>query len=336
MLKDPELKDTTVIALFDSMFTNRELSPEAKMRQDQLKREREARQSQFAQQLPDTLKFKNKPPRRSSLPEDSLKTLISKNQLELGNMFLTELNMPDSAYWYYNNILTVYPNTYYQATAMYSLGSYYLTVDEKNRADSLFNLIYENYKKESIVNAAADKLNKPFIDLKYDPAEDAYKVSETYMLNGNYTNALEGFYNIFETYPQSPFAPKALYTCGWIMENEIMELDSAAVFYDSLVVNYPASEYVRKIAPKLSFYKQEKRKIETAMQDSLLSHSHNGIDSLTQTTDLNGIDDSLSGKIDSVQVALDEKPVTQPKDNGVKKTEIQLLKEPVWNPRRRK
>ena len=337
-LRDPVMKDTVVIALFDSMFTNRLLDPAVKLHLEQRKREEQARQNQFVQQLPDTLKFKNNPPRRSKIPIDSLKTLISKNQLELGNLFLTELNLPDSAYWYYNSILTDYPNTIYQATALYSMGSYYLTINEKNRADSLFNIIYENYRNESIVNAAADKLNKPFIDLDYDPASDDFIEAESLLLEGNYSESVAGFYNIFLNYPESLVAPKAIYTCGWIMENELYELDSAAVYYDSLVVNYPSSEYVRKIAPKLSLYKQEKRKIETALEDSLLALQM----TLTDSTIYNSGEDSSKTGItevpgDSVQVVMsDEKPVTKPGETIVKKTELQSIKEPVWNPRKRK
>ncbi len=116
------------------------------------------------------------------------------------------------------------------------MGSYYLTVDNKKRADSLFNIIYDNYKNESVVNAAANKLNKPLIDLDYDPAEEKYLEAESMMLLENYPGAINGFYNVHLKYPGSPFAPKALYTCGWILENELFLLDSAATYYDSLVV----------------------------------------------------------------------------------------------------
>ena len=100
------------------------------------------------------------------------------------------------------------------------MGSYYLTVDDKRRADSLFNIIYENYRNESIVNAAADKLNKPFIDLNYNPALDKYSENESLMLAGAFIEAVDGFFSIYKNYPESDVAPKALYTSGWIYENE--------------------------------------------------------------------------------------------------------------------
>jgi len=69
--------------------------------------------NQLVASLPDTLKFKNNPPKRPKITEDSLKTLLSKNQLELGNLFLSEFNMPDSGYKYYYSNLTEYPNSMY-------------------------------------------------------------------------------------------------------------------------------------------------------------------------------------------------------------------------------
>jgi tetratricopeptide (TPR) repeat protein len=216
------------------------------------------------------------------------------------------------------------------------LGSYYLTVDNKERADSLFNIIYENYRTESIVNAAADKLNKPFIDLNYDPAKDDYEDAEYVMQNENYDDALELFYDVYNTYPSSPYAAKSLYTSGWILENKLSQPDSAAAVYDSLVVKYPASVYVRSVAGKLSFYKQEQRRLQLAALDSLNGSDISGIDSL-------GLD-SLNQNLaeyetvkDTTQVVRreeDERPVEKELDEEV--TTIPKIKEPLWNPRTRR
>lgn len=331
-LHDPQIADSSIIIRFDTLFANREMDPFRRKQLEEQKLEQEQRSKQLAAELPDTLKFKNNPPQRPKIPIDSLKSLIVKNQLELGNLFLAELEMPDSAYWYYNNIVENYPGTKYQATALYAMGSYYLTIENKNRADSLFNVIYDNYKNESIVNAAADKLNKPYIDLDYDPARDKYAEVEKQMLEGNYAGAINGFYNIFLTYPSSPLAAKSLYSCGWILENELYLLDSASVIYDTLIANYPTSEYVRMVAPKLSLYKQEKRKEQLALKDSLngelvLSDSL-GTDSLL-------IQKAFLPQEDSVEVAVTEQQQGTTEKTEEKK-EVHVTKEPVWNPRRRR
>jgi len=189
-LRNPLPGDSTFIAKFDSLYSPQEYL-KTKGDEQKRKKKQKSKQNQLANQVPDSLKFKNNPPRRPTISEDSLRTLLAKNELELGNLFLTELELPDSAKSYYNNILTKYPNTKYHANTIYALGSYYLTIDNKERADSLFNIIYENYRNESIVNAAADKLNKPFIDLNFDPAKDDYENAELVMQNENYRDALD-------------------------------------------------------------------------------------------------------------------------------------------------
>lgn len=210
-----------------------------------------------------------KKPLKSKLDADSLKSLLARNKLDLGNLFLTELNLPDSAYKNYINIINDYPNTPLYATVLYALGSYYLTVNQETTADSLFNIIYDNYKNESIVNAAANKLNKPLIDLEYDPAKDLYADAEKDMLDKNYDSSIKKFFNLYEQYPQSKLAAKALYASGWILENDLSLYDSAAVMYDTLSVHYPKSEYAIKIKPELTTYELFKREKEKAAEDSL-------------------------------------------------------------------
>ena len=108
------------------------------------------------------------------------------------------------------------------------LGTYYNRIGRKEEADSIFNFIYENYKNETIVNAAAIQLKKPLINLNYDPADELYVNAEKKLLEKKYSESVKKFYGIFIDYPKSPLAPKALYAGGWILENELRLLDSAA------------------------------------------------------------------------------------------------------------
>ncbi len=335
-INDTLYSDSAIVFVFDSLFSDPSMLTLLERQQYEMeKREKEQRAKELAAGLPDTLKFKNNPPRRPTITIDSLKTVIVKDQLQIGNLFLTELNIPDSAYWYYNSNLTTYPNTTYHANTLYAMGSYYLTVDNKKRADSLFNIIYDNYKNERIVNAAANKLNKPLIDLDFDPAEEKYLEAESMMFLENYPGAINGFYKVHITYPGSPFAPKALYTCGWILENELFLLDSAATYYDSLVVHYPTSEYVRIIAPKLTIYKQELRRQELALQDSLYAMEQT-LDSLATDSTLVQVEETFQ---DTIEVAFDDRTLNEIKQDEqvtTENSEVQVNKEPVWNPRRRR
>lgn len=217
----------------------------------------------------DTVKFKRNPPRMPVIPIDSVKYIISKAQLELGNLFLAEMDVGDSAYYLYTNNITRFPESVFYPNTIYALGSYYLTVNNQQKADSLFRYIYDNYKTESIVNAAAHKLNLPLIDLEYDPAKTLYANAESIMLAGDYDRAVKEFLSIYRLFPESPISPKSLYASGWILEKDLRLLDSAAVIYDTLVTKYSASVYSRQVAQKLGGYKQEMARIKKEKEEAL-------------------------------------------------------------------
>ena len=333
-IRNPQPGDSIIVAQFDSMFTNRTFDPNAKQKLEQEKRERETLANQLTASLPDTLKFKNNPPRRPKISEDSLKTLLAKNQLDLGNLFLSEFDMPDSAYKYYYSNLTEYQNNYYYANSMFAMGSYYLTVNNQESADSLFNIIYDNYKNESIVNAAAVKLGKPLIDLNYDPALEQYTQAENLIFSGDYFSALFELQKIPKDFPKSAVAPKAIFASGWIEENELDNPEAAVEYYDTLIARYPASDYVRIVAPKISFYKQEKRRQELALSDSLQGLV--GTDSLKKDTVQVAIETVTPKDTSQVSVAEeDQTPSEQGNNTGSGNTKTPVIKEPVWNPRKR-
>lgn len=333
-VRNPKQEDSLLVAQFDSMFTNKIFDPQAKEELERKKRQQENLARQLAAQLPDTIKFKNNPPKRPKISEDSLKTLIAKNQLDFGNLFLSEFNMPDSAYKYYQSNLTNYSNTSYYPNTLFAMGSYYLTVDNKQAADSLFTIIYDNYKDESIVNAAASQLGKPLIDLNYDPALEKYTEAENLIFSGEYLSALYQLDQIPEQYPKSSLAPKAIFASGWVEENALNDPGAAVEYYDTLIARYPASEYVKIIAPKVSFYKQEMRRKELALQDSL---QHLAVVDTLGTDTLLVTQEQIIPE-DSVQVAVleeEQKPVQQ-EEKPPKETSKTVIKEPVWNPRIRK
>ena len=226
------------------------------------------------------------PPKKPDLPPDSLRSLIIREKFELGNLFFTEFNIPDSAYIYYNDILNLNPNPHYRARTLYALGSYYLTQNDSLKADSLFSIIYSDYPEQGIVNAAANKLGKPLRDLNFDPAEDIYTAAEKDLLADKYDSSLVKLKFIYNDYPASPLAPKSLYASGWILENKLDKPDSAASLYDSLKMKYPATEYANKISQKINMYNQEQKRLAKAREDSLKNIEAMKLDSLSRVDSL--------------------------------------------------
>ena len=290
----------------------------------------------------DSVKFKGNPPRKLQVSIDSAKTILAKNSLELGNLFLTEFNVPDSAFAHYNTILEKYPSPVYYPNTLYALGSYYLTTSNKPKADSLFRIIYDNYKDRTIVNAAANSLNLPLIDLNFDPAKSLYASAEDLMLAGNYRKSLSKFFNIYKEYPKSSVAPQALYTSGWIFENDLFMPDSAAAIYDTLITKYPASIYVKQISRKITAYKQEKARIQKELQDSLnvlvqVEHDSTLLAQNIVEDDQNKLTEDAFGY--NQQEPIDQsneilKPQQIVIDNNQTVTLQKKKLEPLWDPRK--
>jgi tetratricopeptide (TPR) repeat protein len=294
----------------------------------------------------DTVKFKRNPPRLPVIPLDSVKYIISKAQLELGNLFLAEMDVGDSAYYLYTKNIERFPESDFYPNTLYALGSYFQTIENNEKADSLFKYIYDNYKSESIVNAAADKLNLPLVDLDYDPAKTIYSSAESQMIAGNFDYALKEFLSIYRMFPESPISPKALYAGGWILEKDLRLLDSAAVVYDTLVTRFASSIYSREVARKLSGYKQELARIKKEQEDTkLMALKENGKVEENQSSLTEN--DIIGEKEDVITHAFNPDLDELVKNEEIRKTEEKIpdtvIPDPVsqkpklealWNPRK--
>ncbi|HEX2984946.1 MAG TPA: tetratricopeptide repeat protein [Ignavibacteriales bacterium] len=211
-------------------------------------------------------------PIRPKISADSAKTLIVKSKLEMGNLFLTEFNNPDSAAVYYADIIDNYNENIYTPRAIYALASSKSLKGEKEEADSLFGRVYEKYPETDLGASAADILKKPKIRSERDPAENSYVTAEKYLQQGEYRVSISKMFNVYKSFPKSGYAPKALYSAGWIYENKLAISDSAVIMYDTLMIKYPGSEYSRSILEKVNAYKREKERVrlmEKLKQDSI-------------------------------------------------------------------
>ncbi len=324
-----------VTSFVDTAEVNRLLKSKTELRIQQKKREAEQKLTQEMQALmrTDTVKFKNNPPQKPKITTDSLKTLLAKNRLELGNLFFTELNVPDSSKKLYEEIADKFSQTRYYPDALLALGTYYLTVNEKQKADSLFKIIYDNFKDRPIANAAANKLGLPLIDLQYDPAVELYVEAESEMKKGNFDISFKKFYEIYKKHPQSQYASKGLYAAGFILENDLRLPDSAVAVYDTLISKYPSSPYVKNVAMKVTTYKQEKARIEREKQ-SELQKQHDKTDT-TKVSELAYVDNKENDELTEEEIIKQEQLVTNQiikNEDNLKSTKKKL--ERLWNPRK--
>jgi tetratricopeptide (TPR) repeat protein len=260
-------------------------------------------------------------PQRPTIPLDSIDRVLVKNEFDLANLFFTELQRPDSAKKYYIDILDEYKGLGYEARTLYALGSYYLTVKDSVKADSLFEIVYEKFSNESIANAAAIALNKPLIENTRDKTKVAYYEAEKELKAKKYQSAVDKFYKIYTADPKSPYAAQSLYAAGYILENDLRKPDSAAAVYDTLTVHYSSTVYGQKIQQKIITYRQEKERIKKAFEDSVKAVQQKKIDSLA----------AVQKKADSLKTA--EKKITDTTITNKVLTKDELIADSIKNVR---
>ena len=93
---------------------------------------------------------------------------------------------------------------------------------------------------------------KKALELKENPGDEPAKarflLAEIYLLNLDRPDlAIENYHVVFDSFPESPYAPKALYAIGWIKENILDDSTGAMATYDTLVLSYPNSIFAREI-----------------------------------------------------------------------------------------
>ena len=207
-----------------------------------------------------TVKKKALPPKpvMPVLKADSLKTLLASKYYSYGNLFFTDLEVPDSAAYFYNKVLNEYPVKSILPGTYYALGTYYLTQDKKEKADSLFKIVYNDYKTSEVGMQAAKKLGLIEEVPKTDPADSLYIAAEKKYYDKKFDEAIGEFRNIIGKFPKSKHAPRSAYFIAFIFENDLKNIDSTTAAYEFLMKEYPTSEAGSKAIKRSMVYQEEK------------------------------------------------------------------------------
>ncbi len=210
-----------------------------------------------------------KRPERPTITADSLDFILSGNYYEIGNIFFNDLDVPDSAAYYYDKVLNTPNNKSIIDRTYYALGTYYETRNDTVMADSMYSVIFNNYKDSPLHSDVAIKLGKVKVESSADPAEKLFLAAESKYFEKSYEEAIKEFNDIYDNYPKSAFAPKSLYAIGMIYEDYIENNDSAATIYEKLVKDYPVTDYAKNVQGKLDVYEQLKKQEEDKKAQAL-------------------------------------------------------------------
>lgn len=170
--------------------------------------------------------------------EKSVKTLFL-----LAEMYLLELNEQDSALSAYRSVIEHFPETSYAPRSAYVISWIWDKVKgDSLQAEKAYERIIEDYPQTPYAQKAREWLGLPPVEEK-DPAKELFMRGEIHLLQGEVDSALTYYQKTANDYPQSRFAPKAIYAMGWIYENREDSLRLAKETYRGLIDGYPQSEY---------------------------------------------------------------------------------------------
>ncbi|MFN9956283.1 MAG: hypothetical protein ACK55I_24560, partial [bacterium] len=97
-------------------------------------------------------------------------------------------------------------------------------------ADSILEILAYDYGKTEYGQEA--RMQMGFTDaVVIDTLGELYSSGIRFRNISNYVLAARQFNRIAEEYRDSPLAPKALYSLGWMFENTLMQPDSALYYY---------------------------------------------------------------------------------------------------------
>lgn len=190
--------------------------------------------------------------------QDSLKSRekeVAQAKYELAELFLYDLNGPDSCEYYLKDAFDNSSDYEFRAKVLFALANLYRTQDNGTAAAEVLNRILQEFPSSAVVNSSKRLLNIPVDEaVAPDPADSLYWISQEKFLGRDYEAALNGFKTIIGSFNESKYFPRSLYASGWIYENIYMKPDSAYLYYTLLASKAPGSEFISVISPKLDEY----------------------------------------------------------------------------------
>jgi tetratricopeptide (TPR) repeat protein len=179
------------------------------------------------------------------LTADSLNVIKSIAAQDLGDIFYTDIVLPDSAFYWYEKSLAWNYSPIRSPRILYILAelSTMNTGEKYPTPEEYYTRLDRDFPESIYAEEARRFLRKESSVRKIDSAAIYYEQAEKQIDIKQYNNAIKTFRNIAQSYPKSPLAAKSEYAIGWIFENQFAQPESALVQYKYVVKNYEGTKY---------------------------------------------------------------------------------------------
>ena len=177
--------------------------------------------------------------------KDTLVASLGNISYQLGELFYTDLDVPDSTFLWLNQALKLGLDSVKSVRALFVLAEVARANPEKKYGDEkdLYRQIVAKYAKSSYAEQARIALGFPPTPKKEDPAAAMFAVAESLMYAGKYQPAIDSLGRIARDYPESLLSPKSRFTMAWIYEHNLANPDSALSQYKVLAAKHANTKY---------------------------------------------------------------------------------------------
>jgi TonB family protein len=191
--------------------------------------------------------------------EDSTKS--SQTLFLLGELYLLQMNQPDSALDEYMTLVDKFPQSTYAPKALYAAAWIWRNVKgDSIEAGGIYQRILNEYPQSEYRKTVlgflsqTDSIANDQLDSSatLNP-EQIYRKAERLLFEEKDVYSAMSLYDlILEKFPQSPYASKSLYAKAWTTENFLNPEDSSAILaYQEVIDKYPDTKYAEEAKIKL-------------------------------------------------------------------------------------
>lgn len=180
---------------------------------------------------------------------------VANAKYELAELFLYNLNKPDSCEYYLHQAFDESGNSDFKARVLFALSSLYRNSGNEAKSDEILRRIIDEFPNAPVANSSRRLLNIYVEESVIKDGSDSLFIEcENKFVNRDYEASLRGFQSLLTTYPSSTHISKALYASGWIYENILLKNDSAYYYYSALIKSSPNSEAASMVQEKILEY----------------------------------------------------------------------------------
>ncbi|MCJ7507896.1 MAG: tetratricopeptide repeat protein [candidate division Zixibacteria bacterium] len=178
----------------------------------------------------------------------------AKTTFLLAELYLTQINQPDSAIAEYLSLVEHHPQSEYAPKSLYAAAWVLQNIKvDSVAASNLYQRLIKEYPHSDYVKPAYRFLKQSPSSKETYAEEEYLKAEELLLAKGKVDSALALYRKIVRDYPQSEYAPKASYAIAWTIENLVCPNDSSSILaYQEVVDKFPQTEYATRAKSKLS------------------------------------------------------------------------------------